>query len=59
MNFNQIDKEALKELRGKLFEKEKARERVFREYLRIQADEEYRTLLYNKKARAETDDLTR
>ena len=49
MNFNDIDKETLKELRGKLFEKKKAQERVLRDLGRIKADEEYRLLLNKQK----------
>ena len=40
MIINEIDKDTLKELRGILFEKKKAQERVLRDMQRIKADEE-------------------
>lgn len=49
MIFNEIDKETLKELRGKLYEKKKAQERIQREYQRIKDSEKYRLLQGNQK----------
>lgn len=49
MIINEIDKDTLKELRGILFEKKKAQERVLRDMQRIKADEEYRRILSRQK----------
>lgn len=57
MNFNDIDKETLKELRGKLFEKKKAQERVLRDLQRIKADEEYRLYINNEKRNKKPIDM--
>ena len=59
MNFNEIDRDTLKELRGKLFEKKKAQDRVLRELGRIKADEEYRMLLSKQKSETQQKEMER
>ena len=59
MIINEIDKDTLKELRGILFEKKKAQERVIRDMQRIKADEEYRRILSRQKDDAQNMEMDR
>lgn len=59
MNFNEIDKETLKELRGKLYEKKKAQERIQREYQRLKDSEKYRLLQGNQKGSLPSNEIER
>lgn len=59
MIINEIDKDTLKELRGILFEKKKAQERVLRDMQRIKADEEYRRILSRQKDDAQDMEMDR
>ena len=59
MIINEIDKDTLKELRGILFEKKKAQERVMRDMQRIKADEEYRRILSRQKDDAQGMEMDR
>ena len=59
MIINEIDKDTQKELRGILFEKKKAQERVMRDMQRIKADEEYRRILSRQKDDAQDMEMDR
>lgn len=54
MTINELDREELKELRGKLLDRKKAQARLEREQVRIRADEEARMLFAGRRGTEQT-----